>query len=350
MLARISSAVLAHTKGRRRCVRHVEVLTNGVLKGTGAAMRATLDRLVESNAPALHEVEPRRAGRGEVEVKPRMRRTPSTYARRLVCPVVVQDEMNVEVYWNVRAASPVSPSKLAKAVEVFGPCLCQYYGQAESGLLTWLDNETLNAAAAGHHPERLRSCGRPVDAVRVGIMDEAGHLLERNRHGEIVVRGRGLASEYYKSPGAMQKLRGYGWHHTGDIGYVDDYGFVYIVDRKNDVIIVGGSNVYPAEVEKVLMELPDVRECAVIGVRDDLWGEVVKAIVVLTKDNSYTPEEIMRHCRGRVGGSKLPRSIEFWREIPHTPTGKADKRLIRRRLRGAEVDNPAVSAPEERPS
>ena len=200
-------------------------------------------------------------------------------------------------------------------------------------MLTWLDNESLASAAAGHHPERLRSCGKALEGVRIAIMGDEGLLVERNNPGEIVARSRGLATEYYKSPGVMEELRFDGWHHTGDIGYVDDDGFVYIVDRRSDMILVGGINVYPAELEKTLMEIPEVYECAVVGEPDDVWGEVVKAIVVLSRGSSKSAEAIIGHCRTVLGASKSPRSVEFWDEIPHTPTGKPDKKLIRGRLR-----------------
>src|SRR5271156_3511625 len=179
------------------------------------------------------------------------------------------------------AASPVSPDKLKEGVEIFGPCLCQSYGQTEAPmLLTFLDQKTVAAAAAGDHPERLRSCGKPTASVRLAIMNDAGQILSPHKPGEIVARGALITGGYHNLPQATAEIRRHGWHHTGDIGYIDEDGYVYIVDRKKEMIINGGFNVYSAEVEAAIMALPQVHECAVIGVPDAKWGEAVKAIVV----------------------------------------------------------------------
>ncbi len=229
------------------------------------------------------------------------------------------------------AAAPVSPDKLKLAVEIFGPCLCQSYGQTEAPMyMTFLDNKTLVAAAAGDHPERLRSCGRPTPAVRLGIMDDDGQLLPPHKTGEIVARGALVSAGYYKLPEATAEIRTFGWHHTGDVGYRDEDGFFYIVDRKKDMIITGGFNVYCAEVESCVMELSGVRECAVIGVPDEKWGEAVKAIVVSQAGDSLTEAAVIAHCKARLGGVKSPKSVEFWTEIPKTPAAKTDKKAIRK--------------------
>ncbi|MFZ0633926.1 MAG: AMP-binding protein [Candidatus Acidiferrales bacterium] len=229
------------------------------------------------------------------------------------------------------AGSPVSPDKLKKGVEVFGPCMCQCYGQTEAPmLLTWLDAQTVAAAAAGDHPERLRSCGRATSAVRVAVMDDDGRILPPHTAGEIVARGNLVTRGYYKMPEATAEIRTHGWHHTGDVGYEDEDGYFYIVDRKKDMIISGGFNVFCAEVEAGVMELPQVRECAVIGVPDEKWGEAVKAVVVLRDGESMTAEEIIAHCKVRLGGVKTPKSVEFHAEIPKTPAGKTDKKALRK--------------------
>ena len=229
------------------------------------------------------------------------------------------------------AGSPVSPDKLKKGVEIFGPCICQCYGQTEAPmLLTWLDPKTLAAAAAGEHPERLRSCGRPTSAVRLALMDEAGRILPPNQHGEIVARGALVTPGYYHMPEATAEIRAFGWHHTGDVGYMDPYGYVYIVDRKKDMIITGGFNVYCAEVEAGIMALPQVQECAIIGVPDDTWGEAVKAIVVLKDNECLSEEETVAHCKAKLGGVKSPKSVEFRQEIPKTPAGKIDRKELRK--------------------
>ena len=228
------------------------------------------------------------------------------------------------------AGSPVSPDKLKRGVEVFGPCLCQSYGQTEAPmLLTFLDQKTLAAAAAGDHPQRLASCGKPTSAVRLGIMDENGKILSARERGEIVARGSLVAGGYYKLPEATAEVRRYGWHHTGDIGSIDEDGYVYIVDRKKDMIITGGFNVFSVEVEAAIMALPQVHECAVIGVPHDVWGEAVKAFVVLKSGEFVTQEEVLQHCKSRLGGMKSPKSVEFRSEIPKTFAGKLDRKTLR---------------------
>jgi len=229
------------------------------------------------------------------------------------------------------AGSPVSPDKLKQAVEIFGPCVCQSYGQTEAPmLLTFLDAQTLAAAAAGDHPERLASCGRPTSAVRLAVMDDGGQILPARAHGEIVARGTLICDGYHKMPEATAEIRKHGWHHTGDVGYMDETGYVYIVDRKKDMIITGGFNVYCAEVEAAIMALPQVHECAVIGVPHDTWGEAVTAMIVLRDGASLAEGEVIAHCRDKLGAVKSPKSVKFCSEIPKTPAGKIDRKTIRK--------------------
>jgi len=228
------------------------------------------------------------------------------------------------------AGSPVAPEKLRSAVEVFGPCMCQSYGQTEAPMfLTFLDCKTVAAAATGVHPERLASCGRPTLAVRLAIMDEAGRILQAGERGEIVARGSLISGGYYKMPEATVEIRTHGWHHTGDVGYMDEEGYVYIVDRKKDMIISGGFNVYCAEVEAAVMALPEVYECAVVGVPHEKWGEAVTAFIVLRPGVSLSEAAIISYCKQKLGGVKAPKSVEFCDQIPKTAAGKIDRKKIR---------------------
>jgi fatty-acyl-CoA synthase len=228
------------------------------------------------------------------------------------------------------AGSPVAPGKLKSAVEVFGPCMCQSYGQTEAPMiLTFLDCKTIAAAAAGDHPERLASCGKPTMAVRLAIMSAAGTILPRGERGEIVARGSLICSGYYKMPEATAEIHAHGWHHTGDIGYMDEEGYLYIVDRKKDMIISGGFNVYCAEVEAAVMALPEVHECAVIGVPDENWGEAVKAFIAVRAGASLIEADVISHCKRKLGGVKAPKSVEFCDEIPKTAAGKIDRKKLR---------------------
>ena len=252
-----------------------------------------------------------------------------------LCALLAHPQMREFDYSSLRrlliVAAPVSPNKLKQAVEVFGPCVCQSYGQTEAPMyMSWLDPATLAAAAAGDHPERLRSCGRATLAVRLAIMDDDGKLLPPEQVGEIVARGALVSSGYYNLPEATAEVRQHGWHHTGDIGYRDEDGFFYIVDRKKDMIITGGFNVFCGEVEACVMELPQVRDCAVIGVPDEKWGEAVKAIVALRLGESVTGEAVIAHCKARLGGVKAPKSVDFAVEIPKTPAAKTDKKALRK--------------------
>jgi fatty-acyl-CoA synthase len=242
----------------------------------------------------------------------------------------VRDFKYTSLRFLLLAASPVSPDRVKQGVDIFGPCICQSYGQTEAPMLmTWLDQQTVAAAAAGNHPERLRSCGKATYGVRLAIMDEQGHLLPANRTGEIVARGSLVTPGYHNLPEATAEIRRHGWHHTGDVGYQDTDGFFYIVDRKKDMIITGGFNVFSAEVEASIMSLPEIFECAVIGVPNEKWGEAVKAMIVLRKGQSLTEDAVLAHCRAKLGGMKSPKTIEFVGEIPKTPAGKIDRKLLR---------------------
>jgi fatty-acyl-CoA synthase len=228
------------------------------------------------------------------------------------------------------AGSPVAPDKLKNAVEVFGPCMCQSYGQTEAPMiLTFLDSKTVAAAAAGDHRERLASCGKPTLAVRLVIMDDTGKILPAGERGEIVARGSLICGGYHEMPEATAEIRTHGWHHTGDVGYMDEEGYVYLVDRKKDMIISGGFNVYSAEVEAAIMALSEVHECAVIGIPHQTWGEAVKAFVVLRPGASLSDASVISHCKQKLGGVKTPKSVEFCDEIPKTPAGKIDRKRIR---------------------
>ena len=225
--------------------------------------------------------------------------------------------------------APVSPDILRRAVTVFGSCICQVYGQVDAGTLAWLDADTIAQAARGVHPERLRGCGKPCHHTLLSVMNERGELLSPHQMGEIVVRSTSVKS-YYAKPEETIQARAHGWHHTGDLGYFDDDGYFYVAGRGKDMIVTAGFNVFATEVEFAILGIPEIQECVVIGVPDDLLGEAVKAIVVLRGGDHATEESIIEHCRSRLGRVKAPRSVEFRRAIPATSAGKPDKKLLRR--------------------
>ncbi|MCC5859078.1 MAG: AMP-binding protein [Ectothiorhodospiraceae bacterium] len=229
------------------------------------------------------------------------------------------------------SAAPVSSEKLREAVAAFGPVICQAFGQAEAPFfLTFLSREDHQRAIVNEGDAHLlRSCGRPTMFSRVEIMDDEGQLLGPGEVGEIVARGKLVFPGYYKNPEATAAVSAFGWHHTGDLGYKDENDYVFIVDRKKDMIITGGFNVYSTEVEEVLLSHKAVQDCAVIGVPDDKWGEAIMAVVELKANSDAKPDEIISYCRERLGGVKAPKSIEVWDSLPRSPVGKVLKRRIR---------------------
>ena len=179
--------------------------------------------------------------------------------------------------------------------------------------------------------QRLASAGRPAPLVTVGIMDpETGRLLENGERGEIVVRGSLVMAGYYKNPEATAAASTHGWHHTGDIGYLDEDGYLFIVDRLKDMIITGGFNVYSAEVEQALMQHPAVRDCAVVGLPDDKWGERVTAVIEPSAD--VAPDELVAFVKARIGSVKAPKQVEVWPELPRSRVGKILKADVRTQL------------------
>ena len=163
-------------------------------------------------------------------------------------------------------------------------------------------------------------------------MDEHGNLLPTGERGEIVVRSSLVMAGYYKDPEATKRASLHGWHHTGDIGYLDDDGYLFIVDRLKDMIITGGFNVYSAEVEQALMQHEAVRDCAVIGLPDEKWGERVEAVVELKPGATTAPPELIAFVKERIGSVKAPKQVTVWSELPRSKVGKVLKTDVRATL------------------
>ena len=231
-------------------------------------------------------------------------------------------------------AAPVSSEKMKEAVEVFGPCICQAFGQSESpAFLAWMSPRQLAEAATDPAKEhRLKSCGQPSLAMKVAIMDDDGNIVPNGARGEIVAQGNLLSVGYLENPEATAEMRKFGWHHTGDIGIMDDDGFIYIVDRKKDMIITGGFNVYPAETESALLAHSAIQDVAVVGVPDEKWGESVKAVVTLKAGQTVSEEELIAFCKDELGSVKAPKSIEFWDALPRTAAGKISRKDVRKKF------------------
>jgi acyl-CoA synthetase (AMP-forming)/AMP-acid ligase II len=230
----------------------------------------------------------------------------------------------------VYASAPMSVDKLVEAIDVFGPVLTQTYGQAEACMIaTVFSREDHVAALDGDKRHRLASCGRISPLMRLEVMGDDGRILPRGERGEIVLRGGLVMKGYYKNLQATEEASAYGWHHTGDIGVIDEDGFVYIVDRKKDMIISGGFNVFPSEVEQVLWSHPAVQDCAVIGVPDEKWGEAVKAVVELKPGAKVEAAELIALAKEKLGGVKAPKSVDFMATLPRSPVGKVLKKDLR---------------------
>lgn len=225
-------------------------------------------------------------------------------------------------------ASPISPSVLQRAEARFGRIFAQTYGQAESPMvITFL---------APRDHDRTGSCGRPYSFVEVGIVDEGDRFLPQGEVGEIVCRGPQLMSHYWNRPEATEKAFRNGWLHTGDIGRMDPDGYYYILDRKNDMLISGGFNVYPREVEDVLQAYPGVIESAVVGIPDEKWGDRLHAVIAAR--GGVDAQDVLAFARSRLAGYKMPRSIEIWPELPKSGANKILRRVIRERVVAALND------------
>jgi acyl-CoA synthetase (AMP-forming)/AMP-acid ligase II len=226
-------------------------------------------------------------------------------------------------------ASPIAEQTLRRAMALFGCDFVQTYGLTEATqVLTYLPPADHRRGLA-ERPELLLSAGRPVLGTEIRVVDQLDRPLPSGASGEIVVRGPQLMRGYWNRPDdSAQALRG-GWLHTGDIGCLDDEGYLYVQDRLKDMIVSGGENVYPRAVEDVLFQHPAVADAAVIGVPDDRWGEAVKAVVVRRAGMSVTAEEIVEFCRGKLGGFERPRSVDFVDALPRNPSGKVLKRVLR---------------------
>jgi fatty-acyl-CoA synthase len=228
-------------------------------------------------------------------------------------------------------ASPMSPARLKEGIEKWGQIFYQFFGQSEAPMVL------TNMKKAEHDlskPERLGSCGRPAPWVHLALLDTDGNQVAGGQPGEICVRAPLVMKGYLDMPEQTAEAFAGGWMHTGDIGRLDEDGFLYIVDRTKDMIVTGGFNVFPREVEDVLAGHEAVGQVAVIGVPDDTWGEAVKAVVVLKPGNEASDalvREMQQLVKDAKGSVQSPKSIDFVDAIPLTPVGKPDKKALRTR-------------------
>jgi acyl-CoA synthetase (AMP-forming)/AMP-acid ligase II len=227
-------------------------------------------------------------------------------------------------------AAPCSLEKLKEAIDVFGPVMTEGFGQTEAPAAITIKAPWDYMNADGSINEaRLQSIGRPAVNNEVAILDDDDQPVPNGTAGEICIRGRLVTPGYYKNPEATAEVRTNGWHHTGDVGVKSDDGFITIVDRKKDMIITGGFNVFPNEIEQVLTGHDAVQDCAVIGVPDEKWGEAVKAVIQLKPGMTCTDEELMALTKEKLGSVKAPKSVDFVEDLPRSPAGKVLKKDLR---------------------
>ncbi len=226
--------------------------------------------------------------------------------------------------------APMLVEDMKTAIQKLGPCLVQLFGQGESPMtISYLPQCDHVPDGSKKQMARLASAGIPRTDVEIKIVDEEYNELASGEIGEIITRSDLVMKGYWRNPKATKETLKHGWLKTGDMGYMDENGYLYIKDRSKDMVISGGENIYPREIEEVLIQHPAVREVSVIGVPDPKWGEVLKAVVALVTGESATQEELISFCKDNIASYKKPKSIDFVDELPKSNYGKILKRELR---------------------
>lgn len=226
--------------------------------------------------------------------------------------------------------APMLVEDLKQVMARLGPCLVQLFGQAESPMtITYLPHRDHLLDGSPDQMKRLSSAGFPRTDVEVKIFDGDDKELSPGETGEIVTRSDLVMKGYWRNPEATAETMKNGWLHTGDMGYMDERGYLFIMDRSKDMIISGGENIYPREIEEVLIRHEAVREVAVIGIPDPKWGEAIKAVVALLPGRSATEEDLISFCKNNIASYKKPKSVDFVDELPKNNYGKVLKRDLR---------------------
>ena len=258
-----------------------------------------------------------------------------TMIKRLVdSPAIDRYDRSSLKYFNYGGA-PMLVEDLINAMKKLGPCLVQLYGQAESPMtITYLSHTNHVLDGNSDQMKRLASAGIPRTDVEVEIVDPDGNELPPGETGEIVTRSDLVMKGYWRAPEATAEVLRDGWLHTGDMGYMDEHGYLFLMDRSKDMIISGGENIYPREIEEVIVGHSAVREVAVIGIPDSQWGEAIKAVVSLVPGGKATETELINFCTEHIARYKKPQSVDFVDELPKNNYGKIVKRELREKYWG----------------
>ena len=230
-------------------------------------------------------------------------------------------------------AAPMSPARIREAWEAFGPVLAQGYGAGETtGGVVSLSIADHARAISGERPQLLSACGRAYCESEVELLDDAGQPVALGEIGEICLRGPDVFAGYWRAPEATREVLGDdGWLRTGDLARMDEEGYLYIVDRRKSMLVSGGFNIYPSEIESVLSQHPAIYEVCVVGVPDEHWGEAVKAVVVLRQGAQASEQALIDFCKERLADFKKPRSVDFVDSLPKNSNGKLSRKDVRER-------------------
>jgi acyl-CoA synthetase (AMP-forming)/AMP-acid ligase II len=230
----------------------------------------------------------------------------------------------------IYGGSPIVVKKLIEAIKFFGNKLVQLYGQAEAPMcITTLSKEDHVIDGPELLTKRLSSAGRPLTNVELKIVDDEGSQVLNGDVGEVLVKGDHIMKGYWNQPDETAKTLKNGWIHTGDLGFSDPNGYIFLVDRKKDMIISGAFNIYSREIEEVISLHPKVQDVAVVGVPDEKWGEAVKALVIPKAGVELMENEIIDFCRTRLASFKKPKTVEVVQSLPYNPYGKIQKSVIK---------------------
>jgi long-chain acyl-CoA synthetase len=347
------------TTGRSKgvCLSHANIVSNAMQ--VALAMRAGPEDRFLHAAPMFHAADllgnvftlvggshtylARFSGDGALAALGDQKVTVAMLAPTMIVMILQQPDLASYDLGSLRlifyGSSPIDAMWVRRAFAAFpGVDLQHNYGLTETApILTAVDPAEVRARFEAGDETILRTAGRALAGIDLTIRDDDGNEVPQGEVGEVVVRGPNVASGYYNRPEETAAAFRNGWLHTGDMGRLDENGLLFLVDRKKDMVITGGENVYTTEVEAVIYLHPHVQEAAVIGVPDEKYGEALFAVIVPVRGKDITLDDIIEHCRGRIGAYKIPRRIDVVAELPKSAMGKILKAELRRIYAGRET-------------